>query len=170
MLCGALVAAAAFDLHTYSAKLTAPWMEDLSIRMVLTAGGVEDLPPLPAALPATAPVQVIAPITQTVTAPSASVLPQAATPKTAQDWINVSAAFAQSGRNEDAIAAARKALTLDSRSAIAWNNIAAANENLQHWDEAIDAANHALAIQPDFQLAKNNLAWSLEQKRKQAGR
>lgn len=177
----ALVAAAGFDLHTYSAKLTAPWVEDLSIRMVLTAGGVEDLPPLPSTPAPPAPVPAPVPVVVAPAAASAAVVqptnPSPATggrpavaQRTAQDWINASVALAQSGRNEEAIAAARKALALEPKSAVAWNNIAAANENLRRWDAAIDAANHALAIQPDFQLAKNNLVWSLEQKQKQAGK
>ncbi|HEY4354536.1 MAG TPA: glycosyltransferase family 39 protein [Acidobacteriaceae bacterium] len=173
MLGVALLAAAAFDLHTYSAKLTAPWVQDLSIRMVLTAGGVEDLEPIPPVLSepmtvAPAPASMPAP-TQAVPAAQPGIVQPATAQLTAQDWINASASFAQSGRNEDAISAANKALALDPKSAVAWNNIAAANENLRHWDQAIDAANHALALQPDFQLAKNNLVWSLEQKRKQAG-
>jgi len=62
------------------------------------------------------------------------------------------------------MAAARQALRLDPKSAVAWNNIAAADEGLKRWDDAIDAAKHALALQPDFQLARNNLAWSQQQK------
>jgi tetratricopeptide (TPR) repeat protein len=69
------------------------------------------------------------------------------------------------GRYAESLAAAKQAVRLDPKSAVAWNNIAAADEGLKRWDDAIAAAQHALALQPDFQLARNNLAWSLEQKK-----
>ena len=142
VLATVLTAAAIFDLHTFRGKFTAPDMLDLSIRMVLGAGSPEHQD-LPAA---------------------ATPMVDAGTAKTAADWVQVAANDVQAGRNEEAIAAARRALALEPGNAVAWNNIAAANENLQHWDEAIAAAQQAIKLQPDFQLAKNNLAWSISQK------
>ena len=68
------------------------------------------------------------------------------------------------GEYPQSIAAAKRALALDPRSAEAWNNIAADNEALRRWDDAIAAAREAIALKPDLQIAKNNLAWSLAQK------
>jgi len=79
--------------------------------------------------------------------------------------INESLQLSQAGKQEESIAAARKALMLDPTSAEAWNNIAAGNEALHRWDAAIAAAQKAIALKPDFQLAKNNLNWSLSQKK-----
>jgi protein O-mannosyl-transferase len=72
--------------------------------------------------------------------------------------LNLAGAYPQS------IAAAKRALALNPRSAEAWNNIAADDEALRRWDDAIAAAREAIALKPDFQIAKNNLAWSLAQK------
>ena len=83
---------------------------------------------------------------------------------TVADLINESLQLSQAGKQEESIAAARKALALDPTSAEAWNNIAAGNEALHRWDAAIAAAQKAIALKPDFQLAKNNLNWSLSQK------
>jgi uncharacterized protein (TIGR02996 family) len=80
-------------------------------------------------------------------------------------WINRSLALNQMGRFEESTEAARKALELDPRAAVAWNNIAANNEAEHKWDAAIDAAQKALELQPELQIAKNNLAWSVAQKR-----
>ena len=85
-------------------------------------------------------------------------------PKSAADYINESLEMNKEGRFAESLAAAKQAVQLDSKSAVAWNNVAAADEGLKRWDDAIDAAQHALALQPDFQLARNNLAWSLQQK------
>lgn len=80
------------------------------------------------------------------------------------DLVNLSLSLSHAGKYGESVAAARKAVALDPRSAEAWNNIAAGEEALGHWDEAIDAARQAIALRPDFQLAKNNLAWSLQQR------
>jgi tetratricopeptide (TPR) repeat protein len=72
--------------------------------------------------------------------------------------LNLAGAYPQS------IAAAKRALALNPRSAEAWNNIAADDEALRRWDDAIAAAREAIALKPDLQIAKNNLAWSLAQK------
>jgi hypothetical protein len=143
-----LVIAAGLDYGRFTRVFAATDMQDLSIRMVMEAGG-RTMPTVPAEVP------------QPVV--------DAGTPADAAGWVARSAQLAGAGRNEEAIRAAQQALALDPRSAVAWNNIAAANENLQRWDAAIEAAQRALELQPDFQLAKNNLAWSVEQKGK-AGR
>jgi tetratricopeptide (TPR) repeat protein len=88
----------------------------------------------------------------------------AAVVPSADALIDESLRLNQAGAYQQSIAAARRALALNPRSAEAWNNIAANDEALHHWDEAIDAAHKAIALRPDFQLAKNNLAWSLAQK------
>ena len=84
--------------------------------------------------------------------------------KTASDYINESLALYRAGRFIESLQAARQAVLLDPKSAVAWNNVAAADEGLHRWDDAIAAAQHALALQPDFQLARNNLAWAQQQK------
>jgi tetratricopeptide (TPR) repeat protein len=143
---------AAHDYSTFLNSFAKPDLQDLSIRMVLAAGGIE--PPQ-------------------ITQPVASLLPletYAQRQLTATQWVELSNLYAKNGRNDESIAAARQALALEPGNAVAWNNIAAANENMQHWDEAIAAAQLAIKLQPDFQLAKNNLAWSIAQKNKQAGK
>jgi len=146
-----VVALAGRDFYNFREHF-GPQMLDMSIRMVLQAGGVE-LPAPAQAVPSDAP----------------PVEPPAGATFTAEQWINLSNQQVRAGENEKCIESARHALSLDPNNAVAWNNIAAANENLQHWDEAIAAAQQAVKLQPDFQLAKNNLSWSLEQKRKQSG-
>ena len=78
--------------------------------------------------------------------------------------MNLSLTLNQHGQYNESIAAAKRALVLDPRSAEAWNNIAADDEAMGRWDEAIDAAQRAIALNPNFQLARNNLAWSVQQK------
>jgi tetratricopeptide (TPR) repeat protein len=85
-------------------------------------------------------------------------------PVTAADLVNESLLLNEAGKYSESIAAARRALQLDPRSAEAWNNIAANNEAMHRWDDAIAAARKAISLQPGFQLAKSNLAWSLSQK------
>lgn len=81
-------------------------------------------------------------------------------------YAQASAALQRAGKYQAAIAAAREALRIDPRSALAYNNLAAAFEALHEWDDAIRAARAALRLQPDFPLAKNNLEWSLAHKRR----
>jgi 4-amino-4-deoxy-L-arabinose transferase-like glycosyltransferase len=147
-----VVALAGHDLSNFHRHF-GPQMQDMSIRMVLEAGGVET----------PAPVLMAPSNTPAVEPPFGATL-------TAAQWIDLSSQQARAGENEKSIESVRRALALDPDNAVAWNNLAAANENLQHWDEAIAAAQQAIKLQPDFQLAKNNLAWSIEQKNKQAGK
>jgi len=89
----------------------------------------------------------------------------AKSPRTAEDYLNLSLAHHRAGRYEECIAAAREALKLRPNYAEAYNNIAAAYEELQMWDLAIAAASEAIRIRPDFTLARNNLAWAQSQKK-----
>lgn len=65
----------------------------------------------------------------------------------------------QSGRYQDAIDAARKALALNPKLAEAYNNIAVSYLQLGRYDAGIEAAQEALRLQPEFELARHNLAW-----------
>jgi len=152
IVCVALLILAGRDYRHFRNDFAEAGVQDLSIRMVLAAGGID---------------------TQQPAQPDASLQPPEAfanSQLTAAQWVNLSSQYAKDGRNQESIVAVRRALALEPDNAVAWNNLAAANENLQHWDEAIAAAQQALKLQPDFQLAKNNLAWSIEQKNKQAGK
>ena len=86
---------------------------------------------------------------------------------TADGYLDLSLRLYQSGKYQECIDAAQKALRLSPNYAEAYNNIAAAYEGMGQWDKAIDAAQQAMRLKPDFQLAKNNLAWSLSQKKTQ---
>ncbi len=88
-------------------------------------------------------------------------------PPSVAGYVDLSQTLHGQGRYEESIAAAKKALLIDDRSAEAWNNIAADEEGLHRWDEAIAAARRAIALRPDFQLAKNNLAWAQQQRAKE---
>jgi protein O-mannosyl-transferase len=83
---------------------------------------------------------------------------------TAEHYLNLSLIYDQTGKYQECIDAARKALRLRPDYPEAYNNIAAAYEAMSMWDPAIEAAQQALRLKPDFQLAKNNLAWSVSQK------
>jgi tetratricopeptide (TPR) repeat protein len=83
---------------------------------------------------------------------------------TAENYLDLSLLYDRTGRYQDCIAAAKKAIQLRPNYPEAYNNIAAAYEDLHQWDEAIAAAQQALKLKPDYQLAKNNLTYSLSQK------
>ncbi|MGO4209605.1 tetratricopeptide repeat protein [Terriglobus sp. YAF25] len=85
-------------------------------------------------------------------------------PKTAEDWLNLSLHDNQAGLFQKSIQDAREALKLRPDYAEAYNNIAAGYEGLHDWDRAIEAAQKAVSLKPDFQLAKNNLAWAQQQR------
>ena len=87
-----------------------------------------------------------------------------ASPKTAEDWLNLSLHDNQAGLFQKSIQDAREALKLRPDYAEAYNNIAAGYEGLHDWDRAIEAARKAVSLKPDFQLAKNNLAWAQQQR------
>jgi tetratricopeptide (TPR) repeat protein len=87
-----------------------------------------------------------------------------ASPKTAEDWLNLSLHDNQAGLFQKSIQDAREALKLRPDYAEAYNNIAAGYEGLHDWDRAIEAAQKAVSLKPDFQLAKNNLAWARQQR------
>jgi len=93
--------------------------------------------------------------------------PAPATPKTADDFLNLSLAYERAGRHQECIEAAQQALKLRPDFPEAYNNIAAGYQSMYRWDEAIAAAQQALKLRPDFQLARNNLAWSQSQKQLQ---
>jgi tetratricopeptide (TPR) repeat protein len=85
-------------------------------------------------------------------------------PKTAEEWLNLSLRDNQAGLFQKSIQDAREALKLRPDYAEAYNNIAAGYEGLHDWDRAIEAAQKAVSLKPDFQLAKNNLAWAKQQR------
>ncbi|QEE28250.1 tetratricopeptide repeat protein [Terriglobus albidus] len=87
-----------------------------------------------------------------------------ASPKSAEDWLNLSLHDNQAGLFQKSIQDAREALKLRPDYAEAYNNIAAGYEGLHDWDRAIEAAQKAVSLKPDFQLAKNNLAWAQQQR------
>jgi len=89
----------------------------------------------------------------------------AETQPTAEHFLNLSLLYHQTGRYQDCIEAAKRALRLKPDYAEAYNNIAAAYEALSEWDHAIDAAQQAVRLKPGFVLAKNNLAYSQAQKK-----
>lgn len=86
----------------------------------------------------------------------------------ARDYVELSSALLQQGRNDAGIDAARKATALEPDNAVAWNNLAVGLAGNRRWDEAIAAAERAVQLAPSFQLAKNNLAWARRQKQEAA--
>lgn len=80
---------------------------------------------------------------------------------TAENYLNLSLAYANAGRFRDQVTAAQQAIRLKPDLAEGYNNLAAGYEDLHMWDEAIAAAQQAIRLKPDFQLARNNLAWAL---------
>jgi tetratricopeptide (TPR) repeat protein len=95
---------------------------------------------------------------------AAAALALAESQPTPEHYLNLSLIYDQTGKYQECIDAARKALRLKPDYPEAYNNIAAAYEAMSMWDPAIEAAQQALRLKPDFQLAENNLAWSTSQK------
>lgn len=85
-------------------------------------------------------------------------LPPAIATSPASAAINESLAHYQTGDWAGSIAAARHALEIDPRSALAWNNIGASFARLGRWSEAADADRKAIELDPTLQIAHNNLA------------
>ncbi len=77
-----------------------------------------------------------------------------------------SLAFYNSGRYQESIAAATKALELNPDYAAAWNNIGAAYNSLGQFDKAIGACEEALRLQPRFPLAQHNLEFARKMSRR----
>jgi len=82
------------------------------------------------------------------------------TSPTPENYIALTLADYQAGRNTECIAAANKALVLRPEYAIAWNNMCAAYIALGEWDFAIVAGSEALRIDPTSELSKNNLNYA----------
>lgn len=87
---------------------------------------------------------------------------------TPEALLALSMVYFQSGRFDECIATARKALELRPTYAEAYSNIGAAYASRSKWNEAIQAAEEALKIDPNLQIAKNNLAWARSQLHKEA--
>jgi len=85
--------------------------------------------------------------------------------------INVSVQHYQAGRYQEAVDAARTALSSDPTSSLAWSNIAAAQIQLGNVDAALEAALAASRLDPESKLAQGNLAWAKSEmaKRRVAG-
>jgi tetratricopeptide (TPR) repeat protein len=82
-----------------------------------------------------------------------------------QNYINLGLAYYAVDSTDAAIHAWEKALSYNSKSALAYNDLAAAYGKLNKFDAEIAACNKALAIDTGYALAKNNLAWALSQKK-----
>ena len=83
------------------------------------------------------------------------------TPKTADEYLNLSLVFYNAGKFSECIEAAENAIRLNPNSADAYSNICAAYNNLQQWDKAKMACAKALTIDPTHRLAKGNMQWAL---------
>ena len=79
---------------------------------------------------------------------------------TAESLLGMSLALYRSGKFEESLAAARRAVELRPDWDLAWNNICAAYCSLGRWDEAIEAGEKAVRLNPGNELARNNLAWA----------
>ena len=91
-------------------------------------------------------------------------LPDTAAPggqDTPETLLHLSSEYGKSGRFEEAIRAAQKALALKPDYAEAYNNIAAACLAMHRWDDGFRAATQALRLKPDFALARRNLERAL---------
>ncbi len=84
--------------------------------------------------------------------------------QTPEAWLTVSHLEYQTGRYEECIRAAKKALELRPDFAEAYNNLAAGYNSLGRWDEGIAAATEAVRLNPNDALARNNLQWAMNHK------
>jgi Flp pilus assembly protein TadD len=64
----------------------------------------------------------------------------------------------QWGRNAEAVAEFKKALSMQPRNSEAWSNLAIAYDNLNRSNDAMDALYHAVQLDPDNTNARMNLA------------
>jgi Flp pilus assembly protein TadD len=85
--------------------------------------------------------------------------------KTAEDYLNQSAAQFRANKFDEALASARQCLNLRPDDADAYNNMAVSYIRLLRYDEAVHSAQTALRLRPDFALARNNLLWALAETR-----
>jgi tetratricopeptide (TPR) repeat protein len=81
------------------------------------------------------------------------------TPTTAQEWLGIGWwLHIRLGRYEEAEAAYRQAITLDSKYAFSWNNLGLLLEDhLTRYDEAETAYRQAIALDANYNLPWNNL-------------
>ena len=79
---------------------------------------------------------------------------------TSERLFNLSLAYYNSGRYEECIAEAKKALKMKPDYPEAWNNICSAYNMLGRFADGKAAAEQALRLKPDFEIARNNLNWS----------
>ena len=80
--------------------------------------------------------------------------------KTAEDYINLSLQYYQSGDYQGCVDAAKKAVEMKPTLAAGYNNIGSAYNVMKKYAEAKEALLKALALDPNSQLYKNNLAVS----------
>ena len=85
---------------------------------------------------------------------------------TAENFLELSLAYYESGLYNKCIDACMESLALKPDYALAYNNMCSAYNHLGKYDKAIEAGEMALEISPDFELAKNNIRWALEKKSK----
>jgi tetratricopeptide (TPR) repeat protein len=86
---------------------------------------------------------------------------------TADNYLNLSLEYYNSGKYEDCIKTCEEALKLNPNYALAYNNICSSYNELKQWKKAEEAANKGLAIEPNNQLLKGNLNVALEELKKQ---
>ena len=80
-----------------------------------------------------------------------------AAPENADAWFSLGVAYIELGRYDDAIAANREALRINSEDTDAWNNLGVAYGDLDRYDDAIAAYREAVRINPEYAEAWNNL-------------
>ncbi len=78
-------------------------------------------------------------------------------PVTAEDYINQSLAYYNTGKFDSCIVAANNAIKLKPGYDLAYNNICAAYNQLKNWDKAIAAGEAGLKLNPNNALLKGNL-------------
>lgn len=84
------------------------------------------------------------------------------TPKTADDYLNLSLAYYNTGKYAECIEASEKVLALNPNSADAYNNICAAYIGLKQWDKAEEACRRALSLNANHRLARGNMDWVIK--------
>ena len=84
------------------------------------------------------------------------------TPKTADDYLNLSLAYYNTGKYAECIEASEKVLALNPNSADAYNNICAAYIGLEQWDKAEEACRRALSLNANHRLAQGNMDWVIK--------
>jgi len=83
---------------------------------------------------------------------------------TAENFLDLSMAYYESGLYNKCIDACGKALAIKPDYTLAYNNMCSAYIHLGQYDKAIAAGKRALEISPDFERARNNIKWAQQKK------